>query len=186
MEHYKNLSLESIEGENWKGVVGCEGIYHISNYGRLKRVSLGTGRGFRGRIGKILKWHPHTRGYLTTSLCKDGVQENGVLQHRLVAMAFVPNPNNYKSVNHVDGNKKNGCATNLEWCTNKQNTEHAISSGLFLVGERCPTSKLKEGQVLEIRKLYANMRVYEIAKMLNYNRGTISDICLNKTWKHLL
>ncbi len=96
-----------------------------------------------------LKAHKTPAGYLHVTL---GYGRTSRV-HRLVAAAFVPNPSNAPEVNHIDGNKLNNHASNLEWCTRKQNMAHAFATGLCRVvcGERAPASKLQDSDVSEIR-----------------------------------
>lgn len=98
--------------EIWKDVVGFEGSYKVSNLGNVKSL----------RNGKILI-PSITRGYKRITLCKNGKIENKVI-HRLVAEAFLNNPENYPCVNHKDENKLNNCVENLEWCDIKYNTNY--------------------------------------------------------------
>ena len=113
----------------------------------------------------------------------------GFFIHRLVAELYVPNPNNYTCVNHIDGNKLNNSIENLEWCTMSQNTRHALNTGLFVAarGENQHTHKLKERQVLRIRKLYETTSITqkELAKKYKVNPSTISDIITRVSWKHI-
>lgn len=110
------------------------------------------------------------------------------LVHRLVAQAFIPNPENKSQVNHKDGNKLNNSVENLEWCTVKENTIHAFEHGLrngdAVKGEKQWNSKLTEDQVLDIRS-----RKGELLKNISLEFGvsvpTISMIRNNKVWKHL-
>ena len=71
----------------------------------------------------------HTQGYLYSTLTRNGVKTN-VLVHRVLAEAFIPNPENKKYVNHIDGNKTNNALSNLEWCTSRENCLHAYATGL--------------------------------------------------------
>lgn len=102
--------------EKWKCIKGYElyPIYQVSNYGRVKRLN--------SNEHKILKPF-YKQGYLYIGLCKDGKQKQFRL-HRLVAEAFIPNPNNLPEVNHKDEDKTNNRADNLEWCTSKENTNY--------------------------------------------------------------
>ena len=97
--------------EIWKDIKGYEGRYQVSNWGRVKSLK---------RKGnphdRILAAKKQNRGYVAVNLGKQTVSV-----HRLVANAFVPNPNGYPAVNHIDENKHNNTAENLEWCTLKQN-----------------------------------------------------------------
>lgn len=114
--------------EAWKDIAGYEGLYQVSNFGRVKSL---------GRIDRFnKKWDariliPHCVGknYLAVGLCKDGVVKSRRV-HRLVAEAFIPNPQGKPQVNHKDGNKGNNFASNLEWSTNSENQIHARKTGL--------------------------------------------------------
>ena len=99
--------------ETWRSIAGFEGLYEVSDRGRVK--SLCDKRGIR-----IRKLVPDKYGYLTVSLKKNG-KYYCFKVHRLVAMAFIPNPLNHPQVNHMDENKKNNDASNLEWCTARYN-----------------------------------------------------------------
>jgi len=105
--------------EIWKDVKGFEGIYQISNKGRLKS--------FKGDpSGRILSNKNSKGDYLSVILCY-GSKRRSTRIHRLVAEAFVPNPYNKPEVNHKDGNKQNNCAENLEWVSRLENARHAIA-----------------------------------------------------------
>lgn len=112
--------------EIWKPVVGYEGLYEVSNLGRVK--SLGNTRKcsrFKG-IVTIMKQEVSKVGYYRVSLRKEGKYKHwGV--HRLVAIAFLPNPNNLPVVNHKDENPKNNCVDNLEWCTQQYNITYGTA-----------------------------------------------------------
>ena len=112
--------------EIWKPVVGYEGLYEVSNLGRVK--ALGNGLKCSRFKGKeiIMKQEVSNVGYNRVSLRKNRKYKHwGV--HRLVAIAFLPNPNNLPIVNHKDENPLNNCVDNLEWCTQKYNVNHANS-----------------------------------------------------------
>ena len=103
--------------EKWKDIKGYEGLYQISNIGRVKRNE------------KIIHQSHNNYGYLHISLCKEGKVKT-VVVHKLVAEAFIDNPNNYRQINHIDGNKQNNSVENLEWCNQKYNNIHALKKGL--------------------------------------------------------
>jgi hypothetical protein len=107
--------------EIWKDIEGYEGYYQVSNLGRVKslrrKTKSGNG-GFKYIRERILR--PGNGEYLTTPLVKNGVQKTHYV-HRLVAIAFIPNPENKMDVNHKDFNKKNNNVGNLEWTTRKEN-----------------------------------------------------------------
>lgn len=122
--------------EVWKEIEGYEGLYEVSNFGRIRsldRVAITYSNGGtqvrkgRIRVGTVDK----STGYVKLLLCKNAVQVSYTL-HRLVALAFIPNPENKPHVNHKDGNKANNHVDNLEWCTALENVQHAISTGLTL------------------------------------------------------
>ena len=101
--------------EVWKDVVGYEGLYMVSNLGRVKSL--------RGNKERILKGYYH-RGYRRVDLYKNGVMKHWRI-HRLVAQAFIDNPNNYPVVNHRDEDKSNNRVDNLEWCTHEYNVNYS-------------------------------------------------------------
>lgn len=107
--------------EKWRDINGYEGLYQVSNYGEVKSM--------RNKKERILKPGITARGYEQVWLCKNG-SKNKRFVHRIVAEAFIDNPNNYKVVNHIDGCKTNNNALNLEWCTQSHNIKHAYDNGL--------------------------------------------------------
>jgi hypothetical protein len=112
--------------EIWKPIVGYEGLYEVSNLGNVRSLDryFITNGGYRTfRKGKMLKLTPNPYGYIIVQLWnKQKCYQQGV--HRLVAEAFIPNPNNLPVVNHKDEDKTNNCVENLEWCTVKYNTNY--------------------------------------------------------------
>lgn len=98
--------------EEWRMIPGYEGLYMVSSIGRVKNC----------RTGKIMKPFEY-KGYLQISLTKNGIRKTYRV-HRLVAMAFIPNPNNLPEVNHKDEDGSNNCVDNLEWCTRKYNNNY--------------------------------------------------------------
>lgn len=103
--------------ESWKDIVGYEGIYEISNAGIIKSI-----KNNKNKKEKTLK-HFVDNNYHRVCLCKNGHKKRFMV-HRLVAEAFIPNPNNYPEVNHKDENKENNYVGNLEWCNKKYNMNY--------------------------------------------------------------
>jgi hypothetical protein len=132
--HYKNLSLDDIavfiDGvlvtEEWRDIPGREGVYSASTFGRIKTLS----RNCRYRHGFRIS---NSNGYLLVGV---GKQNSAKLVHRLVAITFIPNPENKPQVNHKNGIKTDNRVENLEWCSNSENMKHAFSVGLAKITDR--------------------------------------------------
>jgi len=174
--------------EIWKDIKGFEGFYQISNYGRVRSLTRKSNPYIDGRQhtcnGIILKGGiiKTGKGYLGHVFYKNGKIKN-IYTHRLVAEYFVPNPLDKKTVNHKDANPQNNHYTNLEWCTQKENIQHAVRNGLHPFGEKNGLSKLNELQVRVIRN--CDLKQRELAVIFNVNQTTISYIRKRKTWKHI-
>lgn len=121
----KEKEKQIIKMETWQPVKGYENLYEVSNYGKIKSLNrLVNGRWGKTNISeKILKEARDKNDYLIVTLCKNGRQKSAKI-HRLVAQAFIPNPNNLPEINHKDENKQNNCVDNLEWCTHKYNNNY--------------------------------------------------------------
>jgi hypothetical protein len=146
----------------------------------------GSGKVYKLRE-RVLKPHKAGKGYLVVNLRKDN-KTFGFYIHRLVAESFIENPNNFKVVNHIDGNKENNSIKNLEWCSYSANNQHAYDTGLRGRGSNHYKSKLTEEDVIEIKHLYfyENVKRSEIYKLFpNVHRATIHDVLSGKTWKHI-
>ena len=167
--------------ELWKPVIGYEGIFEVSDKGNLKRL-LENGK------ERILKGYENCNGYRATVLCVNHVPKSKLI-HRLVAEAFIPNPDNLPQINHIDGNKKNNSVENLEWCDSKHNINHAWSNGLHRIpnGTNNPRHKLTEDQINYIRKNCVrydqNRGTSALARKFGVSQTTISRIVRGETWK---
>jgi len=114
--------------EIWKDIPGYEGYYQVSNIGRVKSLSrkVYNREGYHISKERILKQHSNKGGYRRTRLLKNGIFKT-LFVHRLVALAFIPNPNKYPDINHKDENPSNNCVENLEWCTEKYNMNYGTA-----------------------------------------------------------
>lgn len=167
--------------EIWKQIKGYEGMYEISNFGRVKSLVR------KGVIKeKILKNQLDINGYYIVTPKKYGIQKNTRV-HRLVTEAFIKNIENKPQINHKDGIKTNNHVDNLEWCTQKENSKHAWETGLNN-GAKKEVLQIKDGII--IRKWNSQT---EASKFLNIGAGYISNCCtgINKIaggfqWKFVL
>lgn len=168
--------------EKWKDIEGYEGRYAISSKGRL----------YSYRYKRIIVPGETKNGYLVQGLCKDG-RTKLYLIHRLVAQAFIPNPDNLSEVNHKDLDKKNNSVENLEWCSHIENSSHAIRNGHSGyrfekgndIGRRSKGNRrLTQEQVEEIRvRLSRGETGVSLAKEFGVGTGAISFIKTGRTWK---
>ena len=175
--------------ENWKDIIGYEGLYQVSNLGNVKSLSktvLNRGKYPSISKEKIFKYRIDKYGYALFRFTKNNKRKN-ILGHRLVALAFLPNPENKPQVNHIDGNKLNNNMDNLEWNTAKENVNHSWRNGLSnsKKGKDSHLSKLTEKEVLEIREIGRKYTLNKVAKMYNVTIMTIHNIIERKRWKHI-
>lgn len=126
-------------------------------------------------------------GYPSVSLFRDGKQYK-LLLHRLLALAFIPNPENKPQINHIDGDKQNNDLSNLEWCTSSENLTHAIQvlNRPIRRGEDHGMAKLSQIQVEEIRQKYATGAYYhrELSVEYGVSRQAITRIINNQVYKN--
>ena len=127
--------------EEWKSITGFSN-YIISNNGKIKSINY-------NKTGKSKELIPHklSNGYLGVTLYDDTKKPHMLLIHRLVAITFIPNPNNYKIINHIDENRNNNFVDNLEWCDPKYNRQYGIGS------KRMVETKKKNGSIQKIHQL---------------------------------
>ena len=143
-----------------KDIVGYEGLYQISDKGEVFSVPR------KGSLGGKMKTHLNVKGYEVLGLCKDGHQST-VTVHRLVAEAFIPNPDNLPQVNHKDENKLNNCVDNLEWCTNEYNHDYGTRTKKTGRPVRC----------IETGIVYPGSAW--AARELNVDQSTVTKCCKN-------
>ena len=137
--------------------------------------------------GHELTPRPTKTGYLRVGLWKNNKGKDFYI-HRLVAEAFLPNPNHYPEINHKDGNKSNNNVTNLEWCSHRTNMKHGYQTGLLnQTGEAHSAVKLSVEKVLQIRTLF-NSGLYtpkRLAQEFQVGVDNIYAILNRKTWVHI-
>ena len=161
--------------EEWKDIIGYEGIYKISNLGRVKRI--------HGGYRKVLKKSLFKSGYVRVCLTVNA-KEKTFRVHRLVAQTFIPNPFNKPYINHIDNNIENNHISNLEWCTSKENKKHCVMQNRQAYGVKNGNSKFKEEDIIKIRS--CNLSVKEIMKIYKMSETNVRDILNRKIWKHLV
>ena len=158
-------------GEIWIDKKDYEGHYQVSNWGRVKSIKFGK--------EIILKPQKDISGYLFVRLCKNGIIKNYFI-HRLVAEVFLPNPNNYKEVNHKDECKTNNIVSNLEWCDRKYNQNYGTRTER--VAEKTTNGKLSK-PVLQYTLNGEFVREWESIAECDrngYNQGAVSACCRGK------
>ncbi len=182
--------IESIrlEGEEWRDVVGWEGYYMVSSYGRV------------ASFGRNVKYYSYTKwldpclkqqrmwknGYFSVTLKKNGKKICASV-HRLVAIAFIPNPNNYPCIDHINDNQIDNRASNLQWCTHKMNNSkehHRITESLSKKGKRLPSIQKPIVQLSTSGKL---VRVYPSmtdADLDGFQHSAIHRVIHNKLKTH--
>ncbi|HBQ5645167.1 TPA: HNH endonuclease [Klebsiella variicola] len=171
--------------EEWKVIKGYEN-YAISNLGRVKRLTSRT----CAKAGTILKsvQRSKSRAYLSVDLCYEGGKRTEMV-HRLVAIAFLGDPPFANAeVNHIDGDKTNPYASNLEWVTSSANQLHAYDNGLQTAkGEANGRAKLTEIEVMEMRSLHSlsGVEVSMLAEMYGVHPRTALDVVRRKSWAHI-
>lgn len=176
--------------EIWKPIKDYEGLYEVSNLGNVRSIDREITTWNRYKYikikhkGQLLKQHT-IKGYKAVGVSKNGKMHNLQL-HRLIAKAFILNPNNYPCVNHIDGNKQNNNINNLEWCSYSHNTKEAIRLGL-----KCITDKhreqtrllgLKSGKKIAQKDMLGNIiKIFnsgrEASLELGISQGNISMCC---------
>lgn len=174
----------SILEEEWKDIPDYEGLYQVSNFGRVRscdRVIFFPNGGSRYMKGSIMKLH--VRGlYLRVGLVFGGKQCKFSV-HKLVADAFVDGYFEGAQVNHIDGDKFNNNASNLEFCTASQNVFHAYDTGLSPFGSDRWNAKLSEADVLDIRRMIDSGHTQvSVAQMFSVSRRAVRAIIGGKTW----
>lgn len=143
--------------EEWRPIEGYEGLYEVSSYGRVRSVdrfivdSLGHRKFYKGKVLIPVK---SNLGYLLVSLCCNG-KHKGITVHRLVAQAFLPNPDNLPEINHKDEDKTNNSVENLEWCDRSYNINYGSRN------IRVKETAIKKGYWSSLSKKEYRKKYYE-------------------------
>lgn len=170
--------------EIWKDVVGYEGYYMISNIGRVKTVSRlkrAKGNGVSPVKEYIRPPRVDKYGYPVITLCVDSKPKKFTI-HRLVSIAFIPNPDNKPQVNHIDANKFNNSVDNLEWVTALENHQHAQKMGLF--------NDLYNRKSKNVLQMDLNNNIISVWRSASecgrhgFNREIVRDCCLCRRKTH--
>lgn len=176
-----------MDKEIWKDIVGYEGLYQVSNLGRVKslkrKVYAGRGK-MRWQYERILSNKKENgNGYKIVNLFKNGKGKNKYI-HRLVAESFLENQNNLPQINHKDENKSNNCVNNLEYCTCQYNCTYNnlhIRRGLKSRNNKMSKKVYQLNENNKILKEYPS--ISEASRQVNISFQAISD-CLNGKQKH--
>ena len=157
----------------WKPIANYEGLYEVSDEGNVRSLDRYRKSNIRHVTktfisGKELKQNLKRNGYRTVDLCKDGKVKT-TLVHRIVADAFLPNPQNLRFVNHKDSNRENNRVENLEWVTSSENRTHGISNGNVTFSSK-PVFCEETGQVFSRPQLAAEWIASKYPERIN---GTI-------------
>ena len=162
--------------EIWKDIPEYIGLYQVSNLGRVKSI--------KNCRNRILKNHRRVDGYYSVNLSKNN-KVNCIRVHRLVAEAFLPNPNNYPIVNHKDERPSNNCVDNLEWCTPKYNINYGTCREKM---SKTRTGNKRIVQCSEDGKVIKIWTIEELIKNRTYDKKSVIRCCKNKykgfCWKY--
>lgn len=169
------------DGERWLPVIGYEGIYEVSDHGRVRRIAKARG----ATPGRVLSPFKSRKGYLYVELWRGNESHRSAIHH-LVLEAFAnPRPDGCE-VNHKNGDKTHNYLSNLEWLTSQGNRNHAREAGLTARGERIRAAKLTAGQVIEIRRLEGATSADATAAQFGVSRSQVYRIWSGELWAHLL
>lgn len=161
--------------EHWRAVKGFEGYYEVSDLGNVRSVDRevlcknGTSKFLKGHI--MTQSTHYKNGYKSVILTV-GCKQKRLLIHRIVAQAFLPNPENLPEINHIDENKANNCLSNLEWCNHEYNNRYGTKRERLSKRRNKKVRQLKDGTLIA---LYESATI--AAKAINGTQGGVSSCC---------
>lgn len=155
--------------KTWKDIIGYEGIYKISEDGEILSI----------KRNKNLKCYPNDYGYIVVGLSKEGVFKHYFV-HRLIALAFIPNPTNKPEVNHINGIKEDNSIHNLEWCTRSENNQHCWDKGLK------KTTEKQKNHMRKIAKEYRSKPVLDLQTGIFYSSLTEACKTTNCAYRNMM
>lgn len=168
--------------EEWRDIEGYEGMYQVSTLGRVRSLDrvLGNNHFQQGRMCKLrLK----KGGYISVQLCKNSKHHEKNV-HRLVAQAFIPNPDNKPTVNHIDEDKTNNAVSNLEWATHKENTNYGTGIERRIKSRDYKSIREKQIQTNKERGLCRKVRQLDLGGNLVAEYESIGDACRATGYDH--
>lgn len=172
--------------EIWRDIPGYEGLYQVSNLGRVRSLDRYVKQNHGSKQlkrGKIIQPIKDCKGYLRLKLCINNTSKR-ISIHRLVAQVFIPNLDNKPQVNHIDGDKTNNRVDNLEWVTNQENVKHAWSTGLAQITDEARKKMSKNNtnkkQVMCMNTKEIFNSIIEASKKYKINSSHISECCKGK------
>lgn len=172
--------------EQWKSIKGYEGLYEVSNLGRVRSLDrLVKYNGFVKKDSQIIKPATSCNGYLFVCLYNQ-TQKRILYLHKLVAENFIPNPYKRSVINHIDEIKSNNEYINLEWCTTSDNVLHSIKTGTsYHNGMSYGRSKVNAEQAISIRLSYeSGASLSVLANQYSMTKSGISNIIKRKSWRY--
>lgn len=151
--------------EIWKKILEYEGLYEVSNTGKVRDLK-----------GNIKPMYKNNKGYLCLSLYYNGKTYHPTI-HRLVAKAFIPNPDNYSQINHIDCDKDNNIVDNLEWCNQRYNYDEGMKTFQYSKNEEHYFAKLKNSDIPMVYNLYKlGFTRVTVSRIFNVNPSSLEAI----------
>lgn len=173
-----------MENEIWKDIQGYEGFYKVSSLGRIKSL----------RSGKILSIHKNNREYLVVHLSV-GSKAKHLTIHRLVAIAFIPNPNNYPQVNHISEDKNDNTISNLEWCSASYNVNYGNRNNKArksMLNNSGHSKKIAQVGIQSGQEVARFLSMAEAKRKTGYDDSSIRKCCIGERktaygykWKYI-